>query len=98
MKTLFIASCAFSFLFLNACASTQLKPGAETVVVSEEAPPQTCKEIGRVDSYTNVNVANTSKNVLLNIVRNRAYELGGNYVKLEEKTTLKHSGPVYKCP
>lgn len=96
---IFVTATALAALLLSAgCASTQLKPEAANVVVSELPPPQECKEIGQVDSYTNVNVANTSKNVLVNIVKNRAYELGGNYVKLEEHTTLKHAGPVFKCP
>jgi hypothetical protein len=86
------------FLFLVSCASTRLKPGAESVVVSEAEPSENCKEVGSAESNTAVNIANATNNVLLNILRNRAFEIGGNYVKLDTQTTLKTSGRVYRCP
>lgn len=96
MKTqILLALFALTF---TACASTQLKPGAESVVVSESPPPADCKEIGTAESNTVVNVANTTRNVITNLLRNRAYEIGGNYVQLDVGTTLKNQGRVYKCP
>ncbi len=85
-------------LLFTACASTQLKPGAESVIVSESAPPADCKEIGTAESNTVVNVAHTTQNVITNLLRNRAYEIGGNYVQLNVGTTLKNQGRVFKCP
>ena len=73
-------------LILTSCASTKLKPEAASVIVSEMPPSPDCKKVGEVDSYTRVNVANSSKNVLVNLVKNDAYDLGGNYVYLEVAT------------
>lgn len=86
-------------LLLTSCASTRLKPEAAHVVVSKDAPPASCKNIGRVDSYTYVNAARAeNNNVLINVVKNNAHELGGNYVFTDVVTSLKIEGDVYNCP
>jgi hypothetical protein len=83
---------------LCSCASTRLRPEAESVTVSDLAPPANCKEVGSVETVTHVNVSHTSKNLLINQLKNNAYDLGGNYVLLEVAAPLKHSGKVYRCP
>ncbi len=96
MKTkLFVLSLA---LVLTSCASTKLRPEAESVVVSEMPPSAECKLVGEVDAYTHVNVSNTSNNVLVNLIKNNAHDLGGNYVQLDEATKLKHRGRAFSCP
>ena len=74
---------------LSACAATKLNPGAERIIVSRNAVPKSCKFLGAVigeqggaftGGYTsNKNLAQGA----LNDMRNKALELGGNYVQLE---------------
>lgn len=85
-------------LLLTACASTRLKPEAAGVIVSQDPPAAECKSLGSVDSYTHVNISNARENVLVNVLKNNAHEMGGNYVQLEEATKLKHAGRVFSCP
>ncbi len=91
-------SLLLAVLFLSACASTKLKPEAAGVIVSENPAAATCKKVGEVESFTRVNVANRSENLLINLIKNDAHSLGGNYVFLTEATALKHVGTVYNCP
>ncbi|MBI2711374.1 MAG: DUF4156 domain-containing protein [Bdellovibrio sp.] len=71
------------------CAATALHPGAERIIVSKKDAPKGCKFMGAVvgeqgGSFTG---AYTSNKALaqgsLNDMRNRALELGANYVQLE---------------
>lgn len=85
-------------MVLTSCASTRLKPEAASIVVSEQPPASACKKVGEVEAHTKVNFANTTKNALLNMIKNDAYDLGGNYLQLTEAANLRHAGLVYKCP
>lgn len=93
-----IISLVMTVLLLSACASTKLKPEAAAVQVSENPPAANCKKVGEVEAFTSVNVANRSENLLVNLMKNDAHSLGGNYVVLTEATALKHVGTVYNCP
>src|SRR5262249_48343821 len=99
MKFRLLVVLAFPFLF--ACAATTLNSGAEKIIVSHQAAPKTCKFAGQVlgeqggaltGGWTsNKNLAQGA----MNDMRNKALELGANYVVLEESkagNTMSGSG------
>lgn len=85
------------------CAATALKPGAERIIVSKKEAPKGCKFLGAVvgeqgGSFTG---AYTSNKALaegsLNDMRNKAMDLGANYVQLEtERAGVTGSGGGYR--
>ena len=110
---LFLSLC----LFITGCVTQMLKPGAEKVYISAAPVSTHCKLMGAVSS-TEVNgstVPYTSEQNLklagLSSLKNQAYNLGANYVVLNQpQTTMSHranfslintqtmSGRAYKCP
>jgi uncharacterized protein YbjQ (UPF0145 family) len=84
------------------CAATALRPGAERIIVSHTPAPKTCKFRGQImgeqggslaGAYTsNANLAQGA----MNDMRNKAMDLGANYVVLEEsKAGNTTSGNLY---
>jgi hypothetical protein len=85
------------------CSAVPLAPGAEKVIVSRQAQPESCKFLGAVVGQqggafsgpwtSNRNLAQGA----LNDVRNQAFALGGNYVTLEsEHAGVTGSGSSYQ--
>jgi hypothetical protein len=74
----------------SGCAATKLSPGAEKILVTRQPAPKTCKFRGQVlgeqggmltGGWTsNKNLAQGA----MNDMRNKAAEVGANYVVLEE--------------
>jgi hypothetical protein len=114
IKMSFISSCVF---LLASCDSIPLEPGADTVRLSDTPPNSACRYIGDVQS-TIVNgrtaAYTTDKNLnrmANNELRNKTYDLGGNYVYITKQatgyTTLRGNtrpsdqvigGQAYFCP
>lgn len=86
------AALGLSFTLLIGCAASPLQPGAERIIVARQVPPESCKFVGAVvgqqgdfltGRYTsNKNLAQGA----LNDIRNRAFELGANFVSLQSET------------
>ena len=86
-------------LVFSACAAKALRPGAERIIVTRQPAPKGCRFVGTVvgeqgGSFTggwtsNKNLAQGATNDL----KNKAFDLGGNYVVLETNTAGNtHSG------
>lgn len=81
-----------AIIILGACSAKQLRPGAEKIIVTKQNAPKGCKFKGAVvgeqgGSFTggwtsNKNLAQGA----LNDMRNKAFDLGANYVVLETNT------------
>ena len=98
---------------LSACSAKPIKPGAEKVFLSNEKPNEECKFVGEVvggqgnwwtDDITSNHAAVQGAR---NDLRNKAYDLGANYVHLQNSTqsesefggtTASSIGNAYKCP
>jgi len=102
---------------LTACAASPLMPGGETILLSKEAAPEGCAFLGEVqgtqgnfwtaDFTSDANLINGARNK----VRNAAYTLQADYVKIETESlshnTTDHSlggmysavviGNAYRC-
>jgi len=102
---------------LTACAASPLMPGGDTVLLSKEAAPEGCEFVGEVqgtqgnfwtaDLTSDANLINGARNK----VRNAAYALQADYVKIETESlsqnTADHSfggtysavviGNAYRC-
>jgi hypothetical protein len=83
----------FGFLMpvlLAGCAATEIRSGAEKIIVTRQAAPKTCKFAGQVlgEQGGAISGAWTSNKNLaqgaMNDMRNKALGLGANYVVLEE--------------
>ena len=80
----------FVLLLLAACTAKDLRPGAERVIVTRQAAPESCEVLGNVvgeqgGSFTGRWTSN--RNLMMgaiNDLKNQAREMGGNYVVLEE--------------
>jgi len=115
LRKVLISLFGFTVLTLTACASTPLTLGAETIELVNDRPDSTkCKYLGEiVGSQGNWFTGDFTANEDLvigarNELRNKAYELGGNVVYIQD---LEHSrasdslgttnvtgiGKVYKC-
>ncbi|MFP6640578.1 MAG: DUF4156 domain-containing protein [Myxococcota bacterium] len=74
---------------LGGCKAVPLAPGAEKVIVSRQAAPEGCKFVGAVVGEQGGMVSGqltSNKNLAqgaLNDIRNKALQLGANYVSLE---------------
>jgi hypothetical protein len=94
MKTtlLSIFTPCFISIFAAGCAATQLHPGAERVLVSHTPAPSDCRFVGTVvgDQGGALTGPLTSNRNLaegaFNDLKNRAQEMGANYVTLESST------------
>src|SRR6476469_9625824 len=85
--SLLIAVAGLAGAVLSGCSATELRPGAEKIIVSRNAAPKGCKFLGAVVGEqggaltggltSNKNLAQGA----LNDMRNKAIELGGNYVQ-----------------
>jgi len=88
----FLVKCGLfgvSALLFTGCAATQVKPGAALVLVTHQPAPKGCKFLGTVIGEqggaltggwtSNKNLAQGA----MNDMKNKAYDLGGNYVVLE---------------
>lgn len=115
MKSLVL--CLALALGLGGCAATSLNPGAQRVMVTKTEAPTGCVYMGSVvgeqggsltGAYTsNANLAEGA----LNDMKNKAHEMGANYVVLENtqagsthskgtggQTDVTHMGNAFKCP
>jgi hypothetical protein len=78
-----------SLFFLMGCAATQLKPGAERIILSKNAAPKGCKFVAALVGNQGGSFAGgwtSNKNLAqgaMNDIRNQALEAGANYVQLE---------------
>jgi len=85
-------------VILASCAS--LKPGAEKVRIGKSDPEKNCKELG--DVVTSAAFCDEACQKI--VLKNKALELGGNYVRLEslgvqlEGGATNGSGTAYSCP
>jgi hypothetical protein len=79
-------------LFISACAATSLKPGAERIFVSRTSAPKSCKFLGTIVGEQGGALSGgwtSNKNLAqgaMNDMKNKAFELGANYVVLETNT------------
>ena len=79
-------------VFLPACASKPVYPGAERIFVSQQAPPPECRFVGEVQgTQGNFWTAEftSDRNILSgarNEMRNQALSLGANYVMVETES------------
>jgi len=81
---------------LGGCAASLLMPGGATVLLSNEAAPETCVFLAEVqgtqgnfwtaDFTSDANLINGARNQL----RNAAYELSADYVKIEAESLQKN--------
>ena len=102
---------------LTGCAASPLTPGGDSVLLSKEAAPEGCQFLGEVqgtqgnfwtaDLTSDANLINGARNE----VRNAAYALQADYVKIETESlshnTADHSfggmysavviGNAYRC-
>ncbi|MGK3995839.1 DUF4156 domain-containing protein [Sorangium sp. So ce1024] len=85
---------AFALLLLSssilpACAAVELNPGAEKVIVTRQPAPQGCRFLGTVigeqgGSFSGKFTSNANlQEGAVNDMKNKAHDLGGNYVVLE---------------
>lgn len=71
------------------CSATQIRPEANRVIVTHQAAPKGCKFLGSVVGEQGGSLTGgwtSNKNLqqgALNDMKNKAYDLGGNYVVLE---------------
>lgn len=96
---LFLGSLAAT---LVGCSAKELKPQARNVIVSRHAPSKNCRILGNVvgeqgGSFTGGWTSNRKLMIgAMNDLKNQAYEMGGNYVVLEEsKAGQTSSGTWY---
>jgi len=81
-----------ALVFLSACASKPITPGAEKIFVSRTVPPKSCQFLGEVaGSQGNFWTAEFTSDLNLltgarNEMRNQALLLGANYVVLETES------------
>ena len=80
------------FCLLAGCAASPLMPGGETVLLSKEAAPEECVFLGEVQgtqgNFWTADFTGDSKliNGARNEVRNAAYALQADYVKIETES------------
>ena len=78
-----------SAVLFSGCAATQLKPGAERILVTKNPAPKGCKFVGAVIGEQGGSLTGSwtsNKNLALgalNDMRNKAADLGANYVQIE---------------
>jgi hypothetical protein len=84
---------------LTGCAATALRPGAERIIVTKKDAPKGCKFLGAVVGEQGGSFSGglTSNRNLAqgawNDIRNKAYDLGANFVQLEtERAGVTGSG------
>ncbi len=80
------------FFLLAGCAASPLLPGGDTIFLSKEAAPEVCEFLGEVQGTqgnfwtaeftSDANLINGARNE----VRNVAYALGADYVKIETES------------
>jgi hypothetical protein len=87
-----LASLGFVASFLG-CAATQLRPGAESVLVTHAPPPEQCRFVGTIIGQQGGSLEGpfTSNRTLaegaVNDLKNQAFDKGANYVELETTST-----------
>jgi len=103
MKLVFVLCSA---MFLASCSSVVLlKPEAEKVKISSQDPAKECKEMQMIEYILQPQAygegAFTSAQ---NGLRNKAAEMGANYVKINQQITnekgdlVRLVGTTFKCP
>lgn len=104
-------------LLLSSCASTSLSPQAQSVMVTEQPAAKNCRFVGMVTGnqgnfFTGQFTSNANMQAgAFNDMRNKAVQMGGNYVVLLMKqasmtegrnsgaqTNVATTGNVYYCP
>lgn len=84
------------FCLLASCAASPLMPGGDTILLSKEGAPEACEFLGEVQgTQGNFWTANFTSDANLingarNQVRNAAYALQADYVKIETES-LSHN-------
>ncbi len=103
MKKLVLAG--YVACLFTACSPTAtLTPGAEVVKVMKGDPSPTCKEITSIDATLGGWPGTRSLEPYKNDLRNKAYENGANYVRLdtvlysEGGTIMSVAGTAFMCP
>jgi hypothetical protein len=92
-----VLAAAFAVLAAG-CASTALTAAGSKVQLMKADPPQGCREIGNVDGTYNF-VGSASEGDSKNVMRNRAAELGANYVRWESVSPNGMvAGTAFQCP
>lgn len=95
MKSIF-SFISFSFLLVG--CSTALTDSGKRVQLMKSDPPSECTEVGGVDGRSG------SEDTAKNDMRNKAAELGANYVRYESTGYPNFgwgrtvNGTAYKCP
>ncbi len=78
--------------FMGGCSAVKVKAGAERVIVSKTPAPKGCKFMGTVVGEQGGSLSGawtSNKNLALgamNDMKNKAFDLGANYVSLENST------------
>jgi len=78
-----------AFVIMIGCSATEVKPGAERIVVTHQPAPRGCRFVGNIvgeqgGSFTGKWTSNKNLQVgALNDMKNKAHEMGANYVVLE---------------
>ena len=96
------------FCLLAGCAASPLMPGGDTILLSKEAAPEACEFLGEVQgtqgNFWTADFTSDAKliNGARNQVRNTAYSLGADYVKIETEsfshnTADRSSGGTYSA-
>lgn len=89
MKTVIVF---LSTVSLMGCAAIEVVPGAEKILLTNQAAPKECQYIGEVSgSQGNVLTADitSDRNMIQgarNEIRNNAFKLGANYVVIENQS------------
>ena len=86
------------FFLLAGCSASPLLPGGGTVLLSKEAAPDTCEFVGEVQGSqgnfwtaeftSDANLINGARNQ----IRNAAYALRADYVKIETESFSHNTG------
>ena len=80
-------------LFFSACSAIQVRPGAERILVTRNAPEKGCTFLGTVmgsqgNAFTGGWTSNKNLSAgAMNAMKNEAYSLGANYVQIETDRT-----------
>lgn len=89
------------FILIASCSSMSrtpdLVPGASIVRLGKSDPSLNCEEVGVVDSHSGITWSGHSEQGERNLLKNRAFKLGANYVRLETSGNYL-SGTAFKCP
>lgn len=117
IKAVGLTSVIAAPMLLSSCASTSLSPQAQAVMISSQPAAKNCRYMGMVTGnqgnfFTGQFTSNANmQQGAFNDLRNKAAQMGGNYVMLIMKqasmtegrdsgaqTNVASTGNVYYCP